>query len=135
MFSSLRYPQFRLLLSGQLVANVGVWMQLFGQGWLVVQLAVQDGSPQLASFYLGLMGLARAVPGLAIGLVAGATADRFDRRKILFVTNLAACALALVLATLTQTGMITIAMVVLIAGLNTAVQSFDLPTRQSMLPR
>lgn len=135
MFAALRSGQFRLLISGMLIVNIGVWMQVFGQGWLVVQLAIQDGSPQLASFYLGLIGLARAVPGLTFGLLAGATADRFDRRKILFATNLTSCTLALLLATLTQTGVITILMVILLAAANTGVQSFDLPTRQAMLPR
>ena len=35
-------------------------MQMFGQGFLVVLLAVRDGVPQLAPLYLGLVGLARA---------------------------------------------------------------------------
>ena len=57
-------------------------MQQFGLGWLVVQLAIRDGAPQLAPFYLGLVGLARAVPGLAFGLFGGVVADRADRRRL-----------------------------------------------------
>ena len=46
-------------------------MQVFALGILVVQLAVKDGNIALAPFYLGLTGLARAVPGLALTLIAG----------------------------------------------------------------
>ena len=45
-------------------------MQIFGLGWLVVQLAIRDGVPHLAPLYLGLVGLSRALPGLTFGLVA-----------------------------------------------------------------
>src|SRR5256885_9932488 len=65
-------------------------MQMFGQGYLVVLLAVRDGVPQLAPLYLGLIGLARAIPGLTLGLFGGALADRTDRRRLLLVTQSAA---------------------------------------------
>lgn len=59
--------EFRLFWIGLVVSNTGTWMQIFGVGWLVVQLAIKDGVPQL---YLGLVGLARAIPGLTFGLGA-----------------------------------------------------------------
>ena len=62
-------------------------MQVFALGLLVVQIADRDGVPELAPLYLGLTGLARAVPGLAFTLIAGAVADRRDRRRILFITQ------------------------------------------------
>src|SRR5438132_1525660 len=65
--AALRYRDFRLFWFGLLVSNVGTWMQMFGQGYLVVLLAVRDGVPQLAPLYLGLVGLARAIPGLTLG--------------------------------------------------------------------
>src|SRR5439155_20270159 len=78
MLAALRYRDFRLFWFGLLVSNIGTWMQQFGMGWLVVQLAVRDGTPHLAPLYLGLTGLARALPGLGLGLVAGAVADRAE---------------------------------------------------------
>ena len=72
MFAALRYRDYRLFWIGHTVSNTGTWMEMLAQGWLVVQLAIRDGSPQLAPFYLGLVGLARAVPGLGLSLVAGA---------------------------------------------------------------
>ncbi len=135
MLAALRYRDFRLFWFGLLVSNIGTWMQMFGQGWLVVQLAVRDGAPQLAPFYLGLVGLARAVPGLGLGLFAGAVADRADRRQLLMVTQTTAGLLALLLATLTASDTITIWVIVLISACSSAVFSFDAPTRQSMVPR
>src|SRR5438876_6329117 len=84
-WSALEHRDFRLFWIGLVVSNIGTWMQQFGLGWLVVQLAIKDGSPQLAPFYLGLVGLARAVPGLAFGLFGGVVADRADRRRLRLV--------------------------------------------------
>jgi MFS family permease len=101
----------------------------------VVQLAIRDGAPQLAPFYLGLVGLARAVPGLAFGLFGGVVADRADRRRLLIITQTSASIVAAVLAVLTITDRINIVEVVLISALNSIIFSFDAPTRQAMVPR
>ena len=87
LWSALEHRDFRLFWIGLVVSNVGTWMQQFGLGWLVVQLAIKDGVPQLAPFYLGLVGLARALPGLAFGLFGGVVADRADRRRLLILTQ------------------------------------------------
>src|ERR671936_857104 len=110
-------------------------MQQFGLGWLVVQLAIRDGVPHLAPFYLGLTGLARALPGLAFGLFGGVVADRADRRRLLVVTQTSAAISAAVLGALTISGRINIVEVVLISALNSIIFSFDAPTRQAMVPR
>src|SRR5437588_10581702 len=110
-------------------------MQQFGLGWLVVQLAIQDGVPNLAPFYLGLTGLARALPGLAFGLFGGVVADRADRRRLLVVTQTSAAISAAVLGALTISGRINIVEIVLVSALNSIIFSFDAPTRQAMVPR
>lgn len=135
MFAALRYRDYRLFWMGHTVSNTGTWMEMLGQGWLVVQLAIADGSPQLAPFYLGLVGLARAIPGLGLSLVAGAVADRNDRRQLLLITQVTAMLLAVVLATLVLTNTVTIAVVILIAAVRSAVFSFDVPSRQALVPR
>ncbi|MGH2499468.1 MAG: MFS transporter [Candidatus Limnocylindria bacterium] len=135
MFAAFRYRDYRLFWMGHTVSNIGTWMEMLGQGWLVVLLAISDGSPQLAPFYLGLVGLARAVPGLGLSLIAGAVADRSDRRQLLLITQVAACLLALLLGTLVATNTVTVAAVVLIATIRSSVFSFDVPSRQSLVPR
>ena len=133
--AALRYRDFRLLWVGMVISNVGSWMQLFGLGYLVVQLAIRDGVPQLAPFYIGLLGLARALPSLAFGLFAGVMADHADRRRLLLMTQSAATLNALLLALLTITGQINIVAVVLIGAIGSTIFSFDAPTRQAMVPR
>ena len=133
--AALEYRDFRLFWIGLVVSNVGTWMQQFGLGWLVVQLAIKDGVPQLAPFYLGLVGLARAIPGLAFGLFGGAVADRADRRRLLIVTQTSAAIVAFILAILTITEHINIVEIVLISAMNSIIFSFDAPTRQAMVPR
>ena len=135
MFAALGYRDYRLFWIGHTVSNTGTWMEMLGQGWLVVQLAIADGSPQLAPFYLGLVGLARAIPGLGLSLVAGAVADRADRRQLLLITQVIAMLLALVLATLVVTNTVTIAVVILLAAVRSSVFSFDVPSRQALVPR
>ena len=133
--AALGYRDFRLFWTGLVVSNVGTWMQIFGLGWLVVQLAIKDGVPQLAPLYLGLVGLARAIPGLTFGLVAGVVADRTDRRRLLMVTQSAAGITAAILAALTIAERINIVEVLLLVALNSIVFSFDAPTRQAMVSR
>jgi MFS family permease len=133
--AALRSRDFRLFWFGLLVSNVGTWMQMFGQGYLVVLLAVRDGVPQLAPLYLGLVGLARAVPGLALGLFGGVIADRTDRRRLLIVTQSAAAMTAGILAALAITDRINIVEILLLGALNSTIFAFDAPTRQSMVPR
>src|SRR6059036_21584 len=133
--AALDFRDFRLFWFGLVVSNIGTWMQQYGLGWLVVQLAIRDGAPQLAPFYLGLVGLARAIPGLAFGLFGGAVADRADRRRLLMVTQLSAAIVAFILAILTITEHINIVEVVLISAMNSIIFSFDAPTRQAMVPR
>src|SRR5437899_2124184 len=134
-FAAVDFRDFRLFWFGLVVSNIGSWMQIYGLGWLVVQLAIRDGAPQLAPFYLGLVGLARAIPGLAFGLFGGAVADRADRRRLLIVTQLSAAIVAFILAILTITEHINIVEIVLISALNSIIFSFDAPTRQAMVPR
>ena len=133
--AALAYRDFRLFWIGLVVSNIGTWMQQFGLGWLVVQLAIKDGVPQLAPFYLGLVGLARAVPGLAFGLFGGVVADRAERRRLLILTQTSAAALAALLGVLTISEHINIVEVVLISAMNSIIFSFDAPTRQAMVPR
>jgi len=133
--AALRYRDFRLFWIGMVVSNIGSWMQLYGLGYLVVQLAIRDGVPQLAPLYIGLLGLARALPSLAFGLFGGVVADRADRRRLLMVTQSAATLNALLLAILTIAERINIVEVIAIGAIGSTIFSFDAPTRQAMVPR
>ena len=110
-------------------------MQIFALGLLVVQIAERDHVPELAPLYLGLVGLARAIPGVPCTLIAGAVADRLDRRRIILVAQTIMALTAAVLATLTYFGAATLPAVLIAATIQSAAFAFDNPARQSMVPR
>jgi predicted MFS family arabinose efflux permease len=106
-------------------------MATLAQGWLVVQLAPR---PALAPLYLGIIGFVRAIPVLALSGVAGAVADRIDRRRLLIVTQAVLGLAGLGLAILTQARVVRIWEVVLLAGISACALTFDAPARQSLVP-
>lgn len=125
------YRDFRLLWSGLLVSNLGTWMQLTALGYFVVQLA---GSASLAALDVGILGASSAVPVVLLSPLAGVVADRFPRRRVLFITNAIQIVTSLVLAVLTSLHVIALWEIFVIAGLRSTTQAFDAPARQSWVP-
>ncbi|MBV8594918.1 MAG: MFS transporter [Candidatus Eremiobacteraeota bacterium] len=130
-FGALGYPEFRLLWFGLAISNTGSWMATLAQGWLVVELAPR---PALAPLYLGIIGFVRSVPVVLLSGVAGAIADRVDRRRLLVFSQLTLGLSALTLAILAQTHVVQIWQVVVLAGISAVGLTFDAPTRQSLVP-
>jgi MFS family permease len=126
-----RYRDFRLLWSGLLVSNLGTWMQITTLGYIVVKLA---GTPRLAALDVGILGASSAVPVLLLSPFAGVVADRFPRRRVLFVTNSLEVLAALTLALLATTHQLALWEIFIIAGVRSTGQSFDAPARQSWVP-
>lgn len=125
-FSALTYRNFRLFWFGQLISLTGTWMHSAGQGWLVLKLT---DSP----FYLGLVGSAASMPILLFTLAGGVVADRFPKRKILLTTQIILMFLALTLALLVSTEIVTVWYVLFIAFFIGTTSAFDIPARQSFL--
>lgn len=126
-FVPFRHRDFRLLWTGLIVSNTGSWMQFVALGYLVDRLTQ-------SALYLGILAAVQAIPRLVFALVGGTAADRVDRRRLLIGTNLILMTTALALAVLTKTGRIQIWQVLVLAGINSLVQSFDMPARHSMVP-
>ncbi len=125
--SALAVPAFRNWLIASVISNIGSWMQIVAQGWLVLQLT---NSP----FYLGLVGLVRAIPTIAFSLIGGVLADRFDRRRILVVTQSVAGLSSCLLAVLTWTGIVTVWHILAIGFVSSVFFAVDNPTRQAIVP-
>ncbi|HUG31211.1 MAG TPA: MFS transporter [Candidatus Limnocylindria bacterium] len=93
-FPALASPLYRRFLLASMIGNIGGFMHVTAQGWLVLVLT---NSPAL----LGLAGAVAGLPTLFLAVVAGVLADRLDRRRILILTNGSAALFALILALLT----------------------------------
>jgi len=126
-FAPFRHRNFRLLWTGLIVSNTGSWMQFVALGYLVDRLTQ---SP----LYLGILAATQAVPRILFALLGGAVADRVDRRRLLFWTNLFLMGTATLLAVLTVANRVQIWHVFVIAAVNALAQSFDMPARHSLVP-
>jgi len=125
--AALGYRDFRLFWSGQLISNIGTWMQMTATSWLLYQLT---GSAVL----LGLNGIFRAIPALSLGLISGTFADRYDRRLMLLWTQVTLGLLSLAVGLLDGFGHIQPWHIYTFTFLSSAVASFDGPARQAMFP-
>lgn len=123
---SLRHRNFRLFAGGQIVSLTGTWIQLVAQSWLIYRLT---GRATL----LGLVGFAGQIPIFLLAPLGGAIADRFERRRVLVVTQSIAMGLAFVLAALTLSGAVDEWHIVALAAAMGIVNAFDIPTRQAFL--
>ncbi|MBA3724088.1 MAG: MFS transporter [Candidatus Levybacteria bacterium] len=125
-FSSLNIYNYRLYFIGQAISTSGTWMQNVAQGLLILQLTGSGTA-------LGLLIAVQFLPTLFLGSFGGVIADRFSKRRILFITQTIAGVLALLHALLLVSGMIEVWMVYLLAlGLG-LVTAFDNPTRQTFI--
>jgi MFS family permease len=123
----LRNRNFTVLWAGVIVSNGGSWMQIVAQGYLVYQLS---GSP----FLLGLVGMARAVPMIVLPPFGGVVADRVERLKLLKFTQGASFLVAFIQGVIVSLGIVTIWQLALIGFIAGAVNAFDQPSRQALLP-
>jgi MFS family permease len=124
-FASARSSRnFRLFLSGQFLSAVGTWMNFTATGWLVWTLT-QSGSA------LGINSALQFGPVLLFGAFGGVLADRFDKRRILLVTQSAYATVSIALAILVGTHVIELWMVFGLSILSGLITSIDNPSRQS----
>jgi MFS family permease len=120
------YPAFRTLLLGTLATNSAFWMYQVCVGWLALQLM---DSP----LFVGLTAFVGGIPLLVVSLPAGVMIDRYDRRMVLMVAQIAVMVVAAVFALLVGTGAIAPwSTLVLVAAYGTAM-SFIFPTRTTIV--
>ena len=128
----MKYRDFRLLWTGQLISITGSQMRMVAVDWQVYEIATKQGfNPALA---LGAIGLMRVIPMTLTALFAGVAADRFERRKVIMVTSFVALFASIILALAgsleTPNLMIVYAMVVVTA----IASAFEMPARQALTP-
>jgi MFS family permease len=125
-FRSLRVPNYRLYFFGQMISVTGTWMQTVAQAWLVLKLT---GS----GLALGLTTGLQFAPVLLAGAWGGVIADRFNKRRLVIATQIAAGLLALILWALMVTGVVQLWMIYVLAFALGCVSVIDVPTRQAFV--
>jgi MFS family permease len=125
--AALRYPAFRYLLSSLAVSQVGDWMYN-----LALVVLVYDRTH--SALWAGLTTAARVVPVVVLGPLGGVLADRFDRRRIMIICDLARVALMLLLAAVAAAGL-PIALAPVIAAVATTAAAPYMPCVAAVTPR
>ncbi len=124
---ALRVRPFALFWVGLLVSVAGTQMQFWALLWHISRLSNQP-------IVVSGIGLVRFIPILAFSLFAGAVADVFNRRTVMFITQITMMLTAFALGLLTLLGHIQIWHIYLLTGIQAIASSFDMPARQSLTP-
>lgn len=125
-YAALRFRDFRLLIIGRFIAQIGEMTVSVGIGW---ELYARTGD----ALALGLIGLVQILPVLTFGLYGGYIADRYDRKRIVLITQLVliACSLALAILSLAEGPLVLIYGVLALIG---TARAFNNPAEGALTP-
>jgi len=123
----LRAGAFRRYIIGSAISDTGTWMQVMAQGWVMSTLTNK-------AILLGMANFAAGLPTLALTMVGGSAADRFDKRKILIATQIAQIAFAIALGWLVLTNRIQIWHIIFFAALLGISIAFEMPAISALVP-
>lgn len=126
MLRALSHRNYKLFFSGQSISLVGTWMTRIATSWLVYRLT---GSALL----LGVVGFAGQIPSFILAPFAGVVVDRWNRHRLLVITQVLALLQSLALALLTLAGVINIWHIIGLSILQGLINAFDMPARQAFV--
>jgi MFS family permease len=126
LLRALRHRNYRLFFSGQSISLIGTWMTKIATSWLIYRLT---GSALL----LGLVGFAGQIPSFLLAPIAGVLVDRWDRHRLLVVTQVLAMLQSAALAALALAGVINVWHVLALSLFQGVINAFDMPVRQAFV--
>src|SRR5215467_4823367 len=127
VFKAFQYRDFRLMWIGACTSSIGTWMQIVAQGWLIYRLSH-------SSFLLGLDQFLAGLPIFLFTLIGGVVADRFERRKILLVSQYIQMASAGILTVLVGLGVVHVWQILCLSFVSGLAQAFGGPAYQALIP-
>jgi MFS family permease len=123
---ALKHRNYRLFFSGQTVSLVGTWITRIATSWLVYRLTH-------SVFLLGIVGFFGQIPTLLLAPFAGVLVDRWNRHRILVVTQVLSMLQSVALAVLTFAGIITVVDILVLQMVQGIINAFDTPARQAFV--
>ncbi len=126
LFRALRSRNYRLYFFGQGLSLIGTWMTYVATGWLVYRLSH-------SAILLGVVGFAGQIPAFLLSPFGGVLVDRWNRHRVLVMTQILAMLQSLTLAVLALTGRITMGEIIALSMLQGIINGFDLPARQAFV--
>lgn len=126
LFPAMGSRNYQYYFTGQLISQIGTWLQIVSEGWLVLQLTN-------SAFMIGLVAACATLPSLLFSLFGGVIVDRFNRKYLIILTQSCSMILALSLGFLTLFHLINVWEIALFAFLLGVVNSVDMPARQAFV--
>lgn len=126
IFRSLKYRNYRLFFGGQSISLIGTWMQRVAMGWLVYRLSN-------SVLVLGIVAFAGQIPGFLLTPFGGVAADRYNRHKLLIITQILSLIQAAILSLLVLTDSVAIWHLVFLNIFLGTINAFDMPVRQAFV--
>jgi len=126
MLRALAHKNYRLFFSGQSISLIGTWMTRIATSWLVYRLT---GSALL----LGVVGFAGQIPSFLLAPFAGVLVDRWNRHRLLVITQVLALVQSLAMAVLTMSGLIRMWHIIVLSVFQGLINAFDMPARQAFV--
>jgi MFS family permease len=123
--AALRERNFVLYVVGQFTSQLGSWIEMTAVSWILYEMT---DSPLL----LGLSGLFRATPMIALGLFGGAIADRVPKRVLLLLTESTMMVASLVMGILAATGKLQFWHLYLLSVVSGTLSAFSVPSRHAL---
>ncbi|MDB6147425.1 MAG: transporter [Spartobacteria bacterium] len=126
MVRAFRHRNFRLYFGGQSISLIGTWVQQIALGWTIYQLTH-------SSFLLGLVSFAGQLPLFLVTPFAGVLVDRFNRHRILILTQTLSMLQAFALALVVSTGTLHVWNLIVLNIIAGIILAVDLTARQAFI--
>jgi predicted MFS family arabinose efflux permease len=127
MFKAFRYRDFRIMWIGACTSTIGTFMQTMAQAWLVFDLSK-------SAFLLGLDSFLAQIPIVLFSLIGGVVADRYERRRMLMMSQVIQMTCAFSLTILYIMGLRTVWPILVLSFITGCGQSFGGPAYQALIP-
>src|SRR5665213_718276 len=127
-FKAFDYRNYRLYFSGQFISLIGTWMQRTAVYWVIY---IQTHS----AFMLGFAVFATQFPSFVFSPLGGVVSDRYNRYRVMLVTQIASLIQATLLVILVMFTKYTVWEIFALSAILGTINAFDVPARQSMVPQ
>lgn len=125
-FRAFKSRNYRLYFFGQSVSLIGTWMQKTAVSWVVYELTH-------SKFMLGLTLFASMFPSFLFSFLGGVAADRYNRFRLLLLTQVASMVQAVLLTLLVFTRHYNVWEIIILSVILGLINAFDVPARQSLV--
>jgi MFS family permease len=133
-FFLFNHRDFSFLLLARFLSTVAMLIQSVTLGWQVYSIARLSYSVEHSSLLVGMVGLVQFLPMFALVLLAGETADRYDRRKILMICFVGQVIISAALAVLAASPQPSLVAIFTLAAIFAVGRSFTMPTVAALGP-